>query len=75
LRWKSEEDTSSLSFSGDDEELLMLTAKKWKLERDASKLARIQLHIDRVQKAKGKHEQEILAITIEYVSRLASGSN
>jgi hypothetical protein len=53
----------------------MLTAKKWKLERDASKLARIQLHIDRVQKAKGKHEQEILAITIEYVSRLASGSN
>jgi hypothetical protein len=52
----------------DDEESLMLTAKKWQLERDASELAlfaRIQLQIEQVQKAKGKHQQELLALTIE----------
>ena len=52
----------------DGEESLMLTAKKWQLERDASELAlfaRIQLQIEQVQKAKGKHQQELLALTIE----------
>jgi hypothetical protein len=42
-----------------------LIAKKWQLEKDASELARIQLQIEKVQKAKGKHQQELLAPTIE----------
>jgi hypothetical protein len=43
----------------------MLTAKKWQLERDASELARIQLQIKQVQKANGKHKQQLLALSIE----------
>jgi len=57
--------SSSLSFSKNNEESLMLTAKKWQLERDASELARIQLQIKQVQKANGKHKQQLLALSIE----------
>ncbi len=43
----------------------MLTAKKRKLKRDASELARIQLQIEQVHKAKGKHQQELRVLDIE----------
>jgi len=65
IQWKTEEYSSSLSISKNNEESLMLTAKKWQLERDASELARIQLQIKQVQKANGKHKQQLLALSIE----------
>lgn len=43
----------------------MLTAKKWQFERDAGELSRIQFQIKQVQKAKGRHQQELLALIIE----------
>jgi hypothetical protein len=79
----SEVDTTTknrLKGKSEDEESLMLTAKKRQCDlresqRDASELAQIQLQIEQVQKAKGKHQQGILMLTIEYVVSLASGSN
>jgi hypothetical protein len=54
LKWKSEE----------------VEMEKWQLERDASEFARISLQIEKVQKAKGKHQQELRVLTTDRLQGL-----